>query len=327
MRVTIKDIARVTGLSTSTVSRALNNSKLISEKTRVKVQEVAKDLGFHFNENARALSSNKTSRIKVFVSRFFTQFESEHFFRKLNENLLIELEKFNMEVIINTSHSKLSGESNLYKSISSSSCDGIIIAHPDLSKEEYEYIKKSKIPVLFLYYHYDFLDKTDDFVGADNEWGGYLASTYLKDYGQKFCTIGCGNGSYEFALRDKGFIRGMKEFGGEIIENFMVKIDFEHMYKFVIENKNILEKVDGIFLESDYYFFPLQKASKDINFKGKFRVIGYDNMEMTKYFDENYKSIDQNLDEIVRIGVGKLIGKINNNEKDGMYTLIKPKLV
>lgn len=327
MRVTIKDIARVTGLSTSTVSRALNNSKLISEKTRVKVQDVAKDLGFHFNENARALSSNKTSRIKVFVSRFFTQFESEHFFRKLNENLLIELEKFNMEVIINTSHSKLSGESNLYKSISSSSCDGIIIAHPDLSKEEYEYIKKSKIPVLFLYYHYDFLDKKDDFVGADNEWGGYLASRYLKDFGEKFCTIGCGDGSYEFSQRDKGFLRGMKEFKKDIVKNFMVPIDFDHMYNFVKENKDLLKNLHGIFLESDYYFFPLQKAMKDMNIEGKFRIIGYDNMEMTKYFDENYKSLDQNLGEIVSIGVEKLIKKIDKTDGVGTYILVKPKVV
>ncbi|NCD05492.1 MAG: LacI family transcriptional regulator, partial [Spirochaetia bacterium] len=57
MPITINDIAQITGLNKSTISRALNDNPRISKQTIEKVKKVANDLGFEKNNNARSLST------------------------------------------------------------------------------------------------------------------------------------------------------------------------------------------------------------------------------------------------------------------------------
>ena len=59
MKATIKDVARVAGVSPSTVSRALHDSPRISEKVRERVKQAAKELDFHPNQMAKSWSAAK----------------------------------------------------------------------------------------------------------------------------------------------------------------------------------------------------------------------------------------------------------------------------
>ncbi len=67
MPVTIKDIARVVGVSPTAVSRALNDYTDISEETRVKIKRIARELGYRRNAIARGLVRNKTDTVGLFV--------------------------------------------------------------------------------------------------------------------------------------------------------------------------------------------------------------------------------------------------------------------
>ena len=61
--MTIKDIARIAGVSTSTVSRALSNSPELSEQTRQRILEICQREGYRVNALARSLICNKTNVI------------------------------------------------------------------------------------------------------------------------------------------------------------------------------------------------------------------------------------------------------------------------
>jgi LacI family transcriptional regulator len=65
---TIKDIARIAGVSITTVSRALNGYDDVSEKTKKKIKKVAEELDYSPNAAARSLVSNKTHTIGVILS-------------------------------------------------------------------------------------------------------------------------------------------------------------------------------------------------------------------------------------------------------------------
>jgi len=65
MEVTIKDIARIAGVSYSTVSKALNNSPLVKEGTKRKVLDIANQMGYHPNMVAKSLVSKKSNTIGV----------------------------------------------------------------------------------------------------------------------------------------------------------------------------------------------------------------------------------------------------------------------
>jgi DNA-binding LacI/PurR family transcriptional regulator len=67
MAVTIKDIARAVGVSTSTVSRALAGSELLPPGTRRRIEQAADELGYHPNRVARALSTGRTGNVGLLV--------------------------------------------------------------------------------------------------------------------------------------------------------------------------------------------------------------------------------------------------------------------
>ena len=75
--MTIKDVARKAGVAVSTVSYALNGSPKVSEKTRKRIQKVAKDIRYEPNYLARELKTKKTNTIGLFLSVFSSPFYSE----------------------------------------------------------------------------------------------------------------------------------------------------------------------------------------------------------------------------------------------------------
>lgn len=331
MKVTIKDIARALGCAPSTVSRALNDSPLISETTRKKVKERAREMGFYFNENARALVGSRTNRITLFVSRYFTQFESEHFFRRMNKVLIGELEKYGIEVVMTPSHNSHTGESNIYKGVSGRRPDGIIIAHSDLTGEEYDYLRETGIPLLFIYYDYPFLTEKDNFVGSDNFRGGYLAAEDLIKKGAKnLISLTCRGESKEFQERNRGYLAAIEELGGRNLGIYRRNFNYEDTYSFTEEEGDILAGCEGIFLQTDHYFFGIERGLRELGLElGRdIDVIGYDNMDLIKYFSyKEYRSVDQNLDALVRRGIDHLMRVIRGETSESIREVLEPEIL
>src|SRR5919197_146337 len=75
--VTIKDVAREAGVSVATVSRVYNNSGLVREDTRRRVQEIASRLGYTPNVAARSLITSKTGTIGALLPDLYGEFFSE----------------------------------------------------------------------------------------------------------------------------------------------------------------------------------------------------------------------------------------------------------
>ncbi|WHI49660.1 LacI family DNA-binding transcriptional regulator [Microbulbifer sp. MLAF003] len=66
--VSMSDIARLAGVSESTVSRALNNNPLINEKTRERIQQIARSMNYKINESARNLRLKRSHTISVVIN-------------------------------------------------------------------------------------------------------------------------------------------------------------------------------------------------------------------------------------------------------------------
>ena len=76
-RMTIADIARESGVSKSTVSRALNNSGYVSKEAREKIATVVKGNNYYPSAIARSLSKQQTDSIGVIIPEPHTQFFAE----------------------------------------------------------------------------------------------------------------------------------------------------------------------------------------------------------------------------------------------------------
>lgn len=87
MKATIKDVAKVAGVSPSTVSRALQNSPRISLAVREKIRQIADDMGFRPNQMARSLVSRQTRIIGVIFPSSFSESLDHPFYPKALQGL------------------------------------------------------------------------------------------------------------------------------------------------------------------------------------------------------------------------------------------------
>ena len=70
---TIRDVAKAAGVSVSTVSRALNGYQDVNEKTRRRIQETSRQLGYIPNQSAKNLSSKTAKNVALLISGIATE--------------------------------------------------------------------------------------------------------------------------------------------------------------------------------------------------------------------------------------------------------------
>ncbi len=142
---TIIDIARLAGVSKSTVSRVLNNKGYVSEKSREKVLTVVESTGFMLNEAAKTLKTQKQDTIAVIIPRIESQSVS-----KMVQGINNALVGTNTNIVLGITN--LDREKELYylQYFSQQAVQGIIFMARTISKDHEAIIHKSQVPIIVL---------------------------------------------------------------------------------------------------------------------------------------------------------------------------------
>ena len=120
MAVTIKDIARLSGLSTATVSKFINGGP-VREKNRIVLEQVIREQNYRINESARALKTNRSRTIGLVVPKIGDVFASE-----LASAVVQELRKYQYSLMVCESQNTLQGEREAIDFLVSKQVDGIM---------------------------------------------------------------------------------------------------------------------------------------------------------------------------------------------------------
>lgn len=178
MKATIKDIAEVAGISYSSVSRALNGLKGVSEVTRQKVKKIAEELDYTPNAVARGLVQKQTGTLGLILPDITNPFYPE-VARGVEERA--SLAGYNT-FFCNTNYDLLKEESYLLN-LMQKRVDGIILA--PVSSQSNFVEQRKQMPVPFVYLG-NTPERTEySFVIADNIRGGYLATRTLIEKGYR----------------------------------------------------------------------------------------------------------------------------------------------
>ncbi|MBZ4684232.1 MAG: transcriptional regulator, LacI family [Fusobacteriales bacterium] len=336
-KVTIKDIAKIAGVNPSTVSRSLNDNPVIPEKTRKRIKDIAKKLNFEFNSSARNLSLNKTDNIGLIISNGFDSDSTMPFVSIILEKTRKILSKNSLDTIVEFSKNIYTNESNIQKMISAKKVDGFLILDSNFSKKEFNLLKKHKIPFEIMHFKPNF-ENSDNYgyTATDHFEGGVIATDFLIENGFKnvFTITAIQNdiSFNEFTLRTAGYRYSLTKNQIEINENNILytNISYEDTYKTIKDNIHKFKKGDAIFAQTDIMAFAVINALREynLNVPNDISVIGYDNIDMARYFYPALTTIMQPLDELIEKSCYNLVKKIKNvTFKDNYKTLIKPKLI
>ena len=318
---TIVDVARLAGVTPTTVSRVINNRGYISEKTKKRVHEVMDELGYQPNEIARSLTKQKSNTIGVIVPHI-----SHPYFAKLISNLENEAAKKDYKIILCNSKEKAEKEKQYLDMCKSNRVAGIIICSGNVESNK---INTGGIPVVLLEKNFE---EGKLGIQCDNYQGGKLATEHLIECGCKKILHLSGVIDEEMPAdnREKAFIDVCSK---NEIEYFIKKYDIDtynqmNYYDYIKAALNEIEGVDGIFASSDLIAAQVIQVCNEIKIRipEDIKLVGFDDVDISQLTTPRITTVHQPIKEMARLSIELINVKYNNievNEK----TILSIKLI
>jgi LacI family transcriptional regulator len=321
---TIKEVAKLAGVSVGTVSKVLNNQENIKELNKKRVLAAIKKLNYEPNIHARNLSSGKTNLISIVVPS--VGFEFQNIFLTSLDNVL-KTKNYDSVIFPLLSRDRLerlSCETNfLYHT------DALIIS----SLSPKSLFKKGKIPTKKPYLIVDSHEECENSLVVDNFLGGYLAGSHLKiNKNKKIYLIG----GYEtddvfssgvFKERTKGFFDALikRNVNTQNVEIENIVLDWNQAFDFGKKVSSV-EKNFSVFSVSDIVAWGFIEGCKTNNLIPgiDYHIIGYDDLSFSERI--GLTTINQPIDELGTIAANKILDEIAGISKFEKIVL-KPKFV
>lgn len=333
MSITTKQIAEIAKVSQSTVSRCLNNSPFVSEKTKRKVLKIAQEHGFQFNANARSLSTNKTYTIGVIISRIQTDYGLDINFRYWLDEFMKKLGRFDYDIIVSL-FDESSSENSIKKFISAKKVDGLVLLIPEIDHDTAAFLENSEVPFIICKFMPDaYKSKEVDYVYVNQFKGGYLAGDHLIKLGhQNILCISADVGGDEFKQRTEGFKAALADHSVEYNERLVLygNTTFKSGQQLIKENMHLLKDVTAIFAQNDLMALGAISVLKDegIEVPKEIAVVGFDDIEMCEFFRPYLTTVQQSATQLAELTCDRLVSVLNS-DKDGVKQTIaiEPKLI
>jgi LacI family transcriptional regulator len=276
----IIEIAKQAGVSIATVSRALNNTGSIREKTRQKILNISRELNYKPNPIARGLSRKRTDTIGVILPEL-----GDEFFMDITHGIDEEAYRAKKYVLISSSHSQRNVIETLLEFMVSGRVDGVILMVPQLHKEAAELIRKSKHPLVML----NVCREIEDVVSfnIDNYQGAFTMTEHLvKHQYNKIAMIQGYPGNCDAEDRFLGYKDALEQNGRDFEEDLVIQGDFtiRSGYYGFIRLMSQKKKPDAVFAANDMMAIGIYEAARTSGIKipDDVSVAGFDDINLSR---------------------------------------------
>ncbi len=308
---TIEDVAKLTGLSRTTISRVINNHPYVSEEKRKLVLEAMEKLGYVPNSSARSLRNQKTSILALFIPRI-----TNPFFSELVEATEIAAAEHGYQLIICQTRYSPEKELNYMNLLKTKQVDGVILAS---IQNEWKKLKP------FLQYGPIVLcNEFDDCanvptVRLDQVYGGYIATKHLLERGHtKIAYCSGGYRSNVAQSREIGFKKALAEY----------KLTFDERYAFrdvfhIVDGKRVFhqmmalsERPTAVFTGSDEVAAGIISEALRCGYRipEDLAVVGFDNQAITELTNPIITTVHQPVKQMAQKAVDIIVEKIQTKK-------------
>jgi DNA-binding LacI/PurR family transcriptional regulator len=304
-RLQMADIARLAGVSVSTVSRALNGSTLVNDETRQRVAELARSLNYTINESAKnlRLQRNQTIAVVVPYDARSRQHISDPFFLSMVGSLADALTDRGFDMLLSRVDAEaLDSVSALYDA---GRAVGIVLIGQWRHHDQLNALAARGVPIVV--WGGQLPQQLYCTVGGDNELGGRLATEHLLAQGRRRILFLGDPQLPEVALRLAGHRQALAAAGFAFEGARVCVVPFEeHDAERAIAEQVVAERVlaqppsfDAIFACSDLIAILAMRALRSASRRvpEDVAVVGYDNIAMAVYADPPLTTIHQPVSE------------------------------
>jgi len=281
--VTIKDIAKIAGVSMNTVSRAFNNKPDISKETKERILKIAQELGYVKNFTASSLKQKESKIIGVVISD-----SANPFYAETLKGIEAAARKYGYQIILCNTERDYRIEKEMIRILIGRRVDGLIIGPVQTGYEDIKMLEDMKFPTVILGRHFE--DIEIDEIYNNEVKGGYLATKHLIERGRR--KIVMLNGFLEISaarMRLEGYKKALFDYGIDFDESGVLigDIDFISGYERTLDLIERKKEFDAIFCYNDMIAFGAVKALREKGFKipEDVSIVGYDDVLYSELID------------------------------------------
>lgn len=327
MNITIKDVAKEAGVSTSTVSRVLSNSKSISEDTKKKVMEVVKKMDYKPNLIARGLAKNKKRMIGVVIPNDGNEIMTNYFFVSLMKGISMCAQS-NDYYVSYTFSKDMDDEKSIKDMCDSGLVDGMCILRSKEDDNIKSYLKNKNFPFVTVGRE----NEDDNMLWVDNnnfKISYDVVDEMIAKGNRNIFFLGARENFNVSKDRFKGYKLALEMNGLKINEKFIINANgftreegYNFTKKIVLEN----EKIDAIFATDDLLAIGAAEYlnEKDIN---DISIVGFNNIPLGEFQKKPISTVDINSEQLGYRAAELLINKLEGRERKETNCIVKCKLI
>ncbi len=327
--MTIHDIAKALGIDSSTVSRALNDSNRVTKKTKDKILEKAKELGYQRNLLASNLRKNKTFTIGVIVPRI-----SRHFFSSAIAGIEEMAFEKGYKVVICQSLEQLDREQNLVETLVANRVDGVImsISMETLNYKHLDILKTNNIPVLFFDRHCDIPGNSN--VLLDDFEGGYLGTSHLISKGcTRIVHFSGPRNLMMYQNRFQGYRTALEKNNIPFDKDLVLSSHLMEKEGALLAKQllSMQKQVDGVFSANDVAAIGAMQylKSKGVLIPEDIAFTGFSNEPTSRVIEPSLTTIDQSGSQMGKLAMELLLKQIEKKKESisPETIILKPSLI
>ena len=326
----IKDIARLSGVGVSTVSRVINNHPDVKQSTREKVLQIIKDSNYIPNNSARILKQNNTKNIGVLVKGVFNPFFAEMINiigNRINEagyTMILQQNDYATEDDVD----------NLIAFVKEKRLQGIICLGGNFLNINDESFQFLDIPVVLTSVNTLSKESKSKFssIGIDNVLAAKASIQYLIDKGHRNIGILLGekNDVGISGLRLEGYKKALEENNIPYSEEnvFIGDYDYSGAYRVTKEIINNRKDITAIFSISDIMAVGAAKSVIDqgLQVGEDISIMGFDGMDISKYYNPGITTVKQPKKNMANNSIDLLLALLAKKE-DHKHIIFETKII
>lgn len=324
---TMKDIAKLAGVSTSTVSHAINKTRFVSDEIAERIRSAAKTLNYHApSALARSLKINRTYTFGMVLTT-----STNPFFGEVVKGVERSCYHAGYNLILCNTEGDVARMSSSIETLLQKRIDGFILMCSTLESEYIKILERlEKVPVVLM--DCGLIALSCDKIKDNSLRGGYLATQYLIANGHR--EIACISGPlsrYQAQMRYTGFKQAMHVAKLPIRADWMIEGDFECFggYQAFKQIQESGKMPTAVFAGNDMMAMGFINAAVEngVCVPGDLSVIGYDDIHIAKFISPSLTTVHQPKYRLGKAAVDTLIQRINDVNREPQIIELVPSII
>lgn len=320
---TLRDVARLAGVSHQTVSRVINGSEDVLPETRANVEAAIKQLGYRPNAIARSMARGQTHTLACISPNL-----TDYTFASVIEGAETEARQHDYFLLSSSATDPEAFHALVDELVGHRRVDGLIVINP-YSDDRFQHIPE-KFPVVFVGAQSH--EQKISSVCLDDEKVAYEATRHLISLGHTDIALVTGPMEEDCSLdRTEGYRRALQEAGipfdnAKIIEGDWSATSGQDALLSFVEQGRV---PTAVFAQNDRMAMGVLRAARDVNIKvpTQLAVIGVDDMPLSSYFDPPLTTMRQDMPRIGQEATRMLLDIVQKKNTDQREVKLSAQLV